>query len=136
MLLIGDSIWIYLNTAHTPTNTFLANMQTINKSPHPPGFQTGVIWVNHHYSIIFTHPYQPFQHRDCTLPISDHHPTLLSISIPTKNHKLYKVEFCCTTRDSKAGFVFKLNCINWNEHFSSQDVNVSWNIFTERSQEI
>ena len=91
VIIIGDlNINLLEHTSHTPTNNFLASLQTLNFYPHisrptrfPDSSNLGEPSLLDH---IYTNFNSNFHSGILHFPVSDHLPIFLKINCPPKNY--------------------------------------------------
>ena len=136
LILIGDlNINLLEHTTHTPTNNFLATLQTLNFFPHisrptrfPDTYNLGEPSLLDH---IYTNFFHNFSSGIIHYQISDHLPIFLNITVPSRSNNLHKLEFRIFNQTNKQEFTQKIRMINWNAILSEHDVNDNCKIFLD-----
>ena len=141
VVVIGDiNINLLEHSAHTATNNYLAALQTINFFPHisrPTRFPDT---VNLSEPSLLDHVYTNFNNSFVSgiihYQVSDHLPIFLNISTPPKPLTFHKIEFRIFNQNNKQNFTNEINLINWNDLFTSDDVNINFQTFLSTLQQL
>lgn len=141
LIIIGDlNINLLEHTTHTPTNNFLASLQTLNLYPHiskptrfPDSSNFGEPSFLEH---IFTNFNSNFHSGILHFPISDHLPIFLNIDIPPKTYKAKIIEVRDYSVTNKQNFANAFKAIDWNTVLCSLDINSNFNCFLNKINEL
>lgn len=141
IIIIGDlNINLLEHVSHTPTNNFLAALQTLNFYPHisrPTRFPDS---LNLSEPSLLDHIYTNFTRNFTSgiihYPVSDHLPIFLHIAIPYQLHQFRKITFRSFNQISKENFTSNISNIDWNITLTNNDLNSNFDIFLNKVNEI
>ncbi len=141
IIIIGDlNINLLEHTTHAPTNNFITSLQTINFFPHisrptrfPDSSQLGVPSLLDH---VYTNFINNFTSGIIHYPISDHLPIFLNLTTSTQIQRLHKIVFRNMSQLNKQQFSHKISAINWNDLLSSESLDINFDNFLLKINEI